>query len=123
MHTLDSNVLIYYLNSETKATVFIEKIIKEGSVSYVSTITEIEVLSYKGLSVSEMADIEELFNSFRQVIVDSNIVKIASEIRRHSNLKTPDAIIAATAIFTGTKLVTRNTKDFKKVKGLSLIEI
>jgi hypothetical protein len=33
----------------------------------------------------------------------------------------PDTIIAATAILYDLELVSRNTKDFKNIKGLSLI--
>ena len=40
-----------------------------------------------------------------------------------TELKLPDAIIAATALHTGTPLLTRNVKDFKKVRGLKLLEV
>ena len=85
-----------------------------------STISETELLSYKGLSDQEIIDMNELLKSFSLVAVDSNIAKIAGEIRRKYRLKTPDALIAATAIFTGSVLVTRNVKDFKKIKELKL---
>ena len=35
-------------------------------------------------------------------------------------LQTADGIIAATAVFTGTTLVTRNVRDFKKVPTLNI---
>lgn len=33
----------------------------------------------------------------------------------------PDAIIAATALCYGLELVTRNVKDFAKIRGLSIV--
>jgi predicted nucleic acid-binding protein len=44
-----------------------------------------------------------------------------AEIRKKYNIKLPDAIIAATAIVYGLKLVTRNEKDFAQIKGLNII--
>jgi predicted nucleic acid-binding protein len=35
----------------------------------------------------------------------------------------PDSTIAATAMFTGSTLLTRNTRDFEKVPQLSLLKI
>ncbi|WP_256565294.1 PIN domain-containing protein [Dyadobacter chenhuakuii] len=45
----------------------------------------------------------------------------AAEIRKLHNLKLPDAIIAATAMVYNLTLVTRNTKDFSNISGLTLI--
>ncbi|MDP3007992.1 MAG: PIN domain-containing protein [Methylococcales bacterium] len=41
------------------------------------------------------------------------IVQRVIDIRQERRIKLPDAIIAATAIYQGAILVTRNTKDFK----------
>ena len=37
-------------------------------------------------------------------------------------LKSPDAIIAATALLQQAEVVTRNTADFKKVPGLTVLD-
>ena len=39
-------------------------------------------------------------------------------LAKKNNLKLADSIIAATALFTGTALLTRNVRDFKRVAGL-----
>jgi predicted nucleic acid-binding protein len=44
-----------------------------------------------------------------------------ADIRREYKLKLPDAIIAATAIANSLTLITRNTKDFETITGLSLL--
>lgn len=43
------------------------------------------------------------------------------EIRKKYKIKLPDAIIAGTALTYSLTLVTRNTKDFDKIEGLSVI--
>jgi predicted nucleic acid-binding protein len=42
--------------------------------------------------------------------------------RTYKKLKLGDAIIAATALVHGFTLVTRNTKDFKNIEGLEVLD-
>jgi len=120
MFTFDSDVLMHFLNSKEPESSFVLQNLKNGTLTYVSTITETELLSHKYLEVQEIVDINELLKSFSLISVDSNIAKIAGALRRKYSLKTPDALIAATAIFTGSTLVTGNLKDFEKIKELKL---
>jgi len=46
------------------------------------------------------------------------VIDEAIRLRRWYRLKSPDAIIAATALLQGAEVVTRNVGDFKKVAGL-----
>jgi len=57
------------------------------------------------------------------VLLDSHIARIGAQLRREYRLKTPDSIVAATALFPHSTLLTRNIKDFKKVSGLALQRI
>lgn len=52
---------------------------------------------------------------------DRPISHLAAEIRRGSKIKLPDAAIAASALYYDVPLVTRNAKDFKKLKDLRLV--
>jgi len=54
--------------------------------------------------------------------LNDDIVKTTIEIRKKNKIKTPDAIIAATAIVLGYTLITRNTNDFKKLDSLKIID-
>jgi hypothetical protein len=54
--------------------------------------------------------------------MDDAIVDKTIEVRSLYKIKLPDAIIAATAIGNGLVLVTRNTKDFKDIEGLEVID-
>ena len=92
------------------------------SAPCISAITEIELLSWK--SASEK-DLEVLTNFIEDVLVielEKPIKRKAAEIRRVHQLKLGDAIIAATAIFYGFELVTRNSKDFRKVQELKILD-
>jgi predicted nucleic acid-binding protein len=62
-----------------------------------------------------MADAQVLDLTIK--VVDESI-----EIRKHNKTKLPDAIIAATAIANNLILVSRNISDFKKIKGLKLVD-
>ncbi len=68
------------------------------------------------LSGAKAADVEaqrrSLLDSFELVEVDKTIAEEAVLLRRRLRLKTPDAIILATARVHGMLLVTRNDRDF-----------
>lgn len=64
--------------------------------------------------------IDAFLDPFEEVIVDREIAQQAGRIRRDSRIKLPDALIAAAALLTRRQLVTRNAKDFRKVRGLKI---
>jgi len=45
------------------------------------------------------------------------------ESRRQYRLKVPDSVIAATALFTGSTLLTRNTRDFRRIPNFSVLRV
>ena len=52
--------------------------------------------------------------------MNDRIEEITIEIRKQKRIKIPDSIIASSAIYTNSILVTRNTKDFDGIKNLKL---
>jgi predicted nucleic acid-binding protein len=90
---------------------------------YISAITELELFAFSNLTTQEHTVIDKIVGTLSVIPVDSHIARLASFVRREYRLKVPDSVIAATAIFTGSALVTRNTRDFKKVTGLSLLKV
>ncbi len=124
MYTLDTNAVIYYLGEEKESYDVLSKIFSNDSNFYLSTITELELLSFKELTQSAKERIETLlkYSSFL-IPVDSNIARIGASIRRDTNIETADSAIAATAIATGSTLVTRNVKDFKRIPNLQILKI
>ena len=123
MYTFDTNTIIYYLKDDAKAVQTIEEIMASNPTLYISTITELELLSLSSLTSRELKSINSFLPIFSILSVDSQIAKIAASVRRNYKLKTPDSIIAATALFTQSTLLTRNVNDFKKVKEIETMKI
>lgn len=123
MHTLDTNAIIYYLKGEAKAVSILNKIFKEAAPIYISTITEVELFGFSSLTEEESKQIEEILKTLAIIPLDSHIARIAGLLRRVYKLKIADAVIAATSMFTGTILITRNISDFKSIPTFSLKKI
>jgi len=58
-----------------------------------------------------------LLQQWTKVEVSNAIALRAGDLVRNHGLAVPDAIIAATALRYKAELITRNAKDFRRVKG------
>ncbi|MCF7831250.1 type II toxin-antitoxin system VapC family toxin [Candidatus Gracilibacteria bacterium] len=123
MYTLDTNAIIYYLKGDKKAVEVLESLFKRNLPIYISCITELELFSFPDLTKKEVVRINELLQTLNIIPVDSQLARLASFLRSKSKIKTPDSIIAATAVFTGSILLTRNVKDFEKVVLVQVQEL
>jgi len=81
----------------------------------VSIITVIELLGFPRLTRQDETRIQSLLSGFTVVAVDERIATQAVVIKRRHGVKTPDAIIAATALLENTCLVTRDQDLLDKV--------
>ncbi len=120
MFTLDTNAIIYYAHGDSDAIKLLEGITAKNTPVYISSITITELFS-SSISDKEAIAIENTIRLFSITSVDSLIARNAGFLRREYKLKLGDSVIAATALFTGSMLVTRNIKDFKKVPNLKLL--
>ena len=77
-----------------------------------------ELFRFPELGDEEARRIDALLGTVSNISVDSRIARWAAEIGKLYGFETADSIIAATALFTGTTLFTRNIRDFKKVPAL-----
>lgn len=109
--TFDSNILIDALEGLPPAR---EEIARAAGLSgrvWISRMVWIEVMS-KGL-LESLKRTEQFLSGFIVDEIDSEIGVRAAALRRERlRLKSPDAIILATAQLRSRVLVTRNTKDF-----------
>jgi len=114
---IDTNTLIDAQTNKLpeKGLLFLADIINEDFK--VSFITYIEFLGYKYASATS-----EEFIALADVIeINKNIIDICVSLRKSHRNKTPDAIIAETALSLKCTLVTNNEKDFKNIDGLKNI--
>lgn len=123
MYTIDTNAIIYYLKDDAEAVLTLRDIFAKDTPLYVSAVTEIELFGFSGLSARESERIESLLRTVAVIPVDSRIARTAGLLRRQYRLNVADSAIAATALFTGTSLLTRNTCDFRKIPHLALQRI
>jgi predicted nucleic acid-binding protein len=120
-YVIDSNAVIDYLSGQLpkSAMSFMNGIINDKPI--ISIMTQIEVLGF-----NNPVEIEVFLNEFIDassiVPLNDDIVKATIEIRKKNKIKTPDAIIAATAMVLDYPLVTRDLSDFKKLDGLKIID-
>lgn len=110
-YLLDSNTIIYHLNGEELATLFISD---NKSQCAISLVTYIEVLSFSFTEEQEK-DIKTLLEGFKIIDVHKAVAIQAIENRKLKKIKVPDNIIAATAQVNNLILVTRNVTDFNSL--------
>jgi len=121
-YALDTNSILYYLKKHKNLSDFFISIIQGSEPVSLSVVNKIELLSYSGLQEEDEKQIKEFIQDFKMRELDDEIVEKTIEVRKKHKLKLPDAIIAATAMINNLILVTHNKKDFKKIKGLKVID-
>jgi predicted nucleic acid-binding protein len=110
-YSLDANILIDALLEHDPAHREMTRIAASGSRMWISRMAWIEVLS-KGSDMI-VRDALQFLGRFGLDEIDDEISHRAAALRRERpRLKSPDALILATAQIRGRVLVTRNTKDF-----------
>ena len=119
-YLLDTNVLIEAVGGVARAVQALQKAAGADWAGY-SAITRIEVFGYPQLTDQEEQALSGVVAEFEEVSVDTTIVDRTIALKRAGRIKTPDAIIAATALVYGATLITRNTDDFKRIKDLKLL--
>jgi predicted nucleic acid-binding protein len=116
---LDTNVLIAQGNGEF--TLFFEGLTTQRIV--ISVINRIELLAGPRLTEPQRSALVSLLDEFQEVGLTDEVVSMTIELLQCRQVKRlPDAIIAATALVTDSTLVTRNTIDFQRVTGLTLVD-
>lgn len=119
-YLIDTNVVSDYFSVSFSATgmTFMDNVI--NATPNLSIISQIELLCWKADNATEQY--------VQNFITDSIVLDISPEVvdrcvtlRKGKKIKTPDAIIAATALAYNYTLITNNEKDFSNIKGLKII--
>lgn len=120
---IDTDILIWYLRGNKKAFDIIEN--QKGF--FLSVVTYIELVQ----GMRNKHELNMLRNALRNwdsklIYIDETIsVKAMFYIEQHflsHSLQLADALIAATAITNGLKILTGNSKHYKVIEELEIIE-
>lgn len=119
-YLIDTNVVPDYftVSFSTAGMLFMDTAI--DAIPNLSVITQIELLCWKTDESNEQ--------KVKDFIGDSIVLDISPEVivqcvnlRKGKKIKTPDAIIAATALAYGYTIITNNEKDFANIQGLKIV--
>ncbi|MEQ8472108.1 MAG: type II toxin-antitoxin system VapC family toxin [Marinoscillum sp.] len=113
----DSNIIIY--SAKPKYSFLLDLL--ENQDIKVSVISKIEVFGYGLLDVSDHEYFSLMFSQIDVLSVSPAVVDLSIEVKKLKKISLGDAIIASNALDHGQTLVTRNTKDFEHIDGLSLL--
>lgn len=91
---LDTNIVLYLLNGDEE----LKSILNEMQL-YISVITEIELLGYQEISSDDKIKIKFFLSECIIVPLNDEIKNLCISIKQTSKVKTPDAIVAATSIY------------------------
>jgi hypothetical protein len=119
-YLIDTNVVSDYFSPSLPASglQFMDSVI--DVVPNLSVITQIELLCWKTDAIKENA-VKDFISDSVIFDITHDVISLCVNIRREMKIKTPDAIIAASAIANNYTLISNNDKDFKGIKGLKYI--
>lgn len=119
-YLIDTNAIIDYLGRKLPPSGmdFIDEIFPETSA--ISIISKIELLGFT-TSDKYYQILIDFTNDAQIIELEPDISEKSISLRKGNRIKIPDAIIAATALSKGLTLVTRNVRDFEKMKDLKVI--
>ena len=142
-YVIDTDVLSEVLLGDATAVQFFASIQNEPhSRIFISEVSRLELLSYQGLTDELASKLDELVACLDNVIsVDEAVARQAATLRRLQSppgercptcgkrmggkLRTPDSMIAATALTEQAVLVTRNVRDYQHLvanTGLGIVD-
>jgi predicted nucleic acid-binding protein len=117
---MDTNAVSDYFSASFPDTGIQFMDIAIDAIPNLSVITQIELLCWKTDTANEQK-IKDFIADSIVLNINSDVITHCVHLRRGKKIKTPDAIIAATALAHNYTLITNNEKDFANIKGLKII--
>ncbi len=120
-YILDTNTVIDYVGDKLpqESGLAMDKLVNDEL--NISIIVRIETLGFNG-DESEMQKLEAFLSFGKMYYVNDLVADKTIYLRKtYRKLKLGDAIIAATALTNNLTLISRNTKDFEDISGLTCI--
>ena len=115
----DTSILVDCLRGNNKATREVERVARREIDGFISVLTEAELYAGRECDTDAgLSKVENIVSLFTKLFLTSDIAQQAGFFKRRYKVELPDAIIAATASIHGTKVWTKNVKDFERVKEI-----
>jgi predicted nucleic acid-binding protein len=119
-YLIDTNVVSDYLSASFPAAGMALMDTAMDAVPNISIITQIELLCWN-TDEATTQNVKGFISDGVVLDISPDVISQCVDIRKGKKIKTPDAIIAATALAHGYTLITNNEKDFANIKGLKII--
>lgn len=119
-YLIDSNAVVDYLGKKMPEVGMDFMNMVVDAIPNVSVVTRIEVLGFNA-PLEYYSILADFIDDAVVFDLSEDIIKKSIALRKWHKIKLPDVIIAATALANGLALITRNTKDFTAIEGLTII--
>ena len=117
MKLLDSNIIIYSYQPNFS---YLKPLVLDPE-NAISAISQLEILGFHSISISEETYCEYVFKILQTFPIDNTVLSKAIELRKTYKMKLGDSIIAATALLANIEIYTRNINDFIKIPDLIVV--
>lgn len=126
---LDTSVIIYTVEANPNYYSLLQPLwlkFQTGEIELITselTLMEALVLPMKNANTALLSDYEQLllYSEIQLVPITQSVLRNAANLRATTNLKTPDAIHAATSLSEGCTLFLTNDSGFRNVLNLSVV--
>ncbi|HAZ46478.1 MAG TPA: VapC toxin family PIN domain ribonuclease [Cyanobacteria bacterium UBA11369] len=126
---LDTSVIIYTVEANTNYYSILQPLwlkFQTGEIELITselTLMEALVLPLKNANTALVSDYEQLllYSEIQLVPITQSVLRNAANLRATTNLKTPDAIHAATSLSEDCTLFLTNDSGFRNVPNLSVV--
>ncbi|MDP2303350.1 MAG: type II toxin-antitoxin system VapC family toxin [Ignavibacteria bacterium] len=112
---VDTNIILYLLGGDKTIIPILE-----NKNLFISFITELELLSFKNLSNTEIVIVKNFLSECSILDINSKIKELAIDIRKKYKLKLPDTIVLATSQYLNIPILSADNQ-FNQVKEIDLI--
>jgi len=113
----DTNTILYLLDGNKR----VSELLNEKHV-FVSFITELELLGYKGITKEDKSKINQFLSECKIIGINKSIKENTLRIKQKKTVKLPDAIIAGTAMYLNLPVLTAD-KRFCNISDIDTIVI
>ena len=119
-YLIDTNVVSDYLSASfpDAGIALLDSAI--DAVPNISIITQIELLCWNTDDITTQ-NVKDFIEDSVVLDINPDVIVHCVALRKGKKIKTPDSIIAATALAYGYTVITANEKDFANIKGLKFI--